>query len=119
MSNPLTDARKALVPLLEPLGYRVYPNPVEVPAPPCIQIFTQGDWVTNPRLRKGSRDVRLLLRLSVPTKGGAEQALEVLEQMVWDVMNTVIVQGDIQALKLDISSQTESYVVDLPVATSI
>lgn len=119
MSSPLTDARNELMGLLIPLGYRVYSVPTEVPSPPCIQIFANNTWISSPRLHKGAVDVSLWVRLSVPTKGGNEQAFELLEQMTWEVINTLVITGTTMAPKLDTSSQTESLVVDLEVRTTI
>lgn len=110
--NPLSDARRSLADLLQPLGHQVYAYPVAVPSPPCITVFAQDNWVVNPRLN-GHWDLRLSLRLATTTAGGNESALSTLEQMVWDVTRVIPVTNQIQAPKLDVSGPADCYVVDL------
>lgn len=116
MSNPLTDARLALVALLEPLGWRVYPNAVENPVPPCIQIYPgPGEWLINPRLGGNKRDMRVSLRLSAARVSGNAEGLAMLEEMVWAVTQVVAEREVIGVPKLDTSGPTECYVVDVTI----
>ena len=113
MASPLTEAREAVAAALAGVGVRVYPQPVENPAPPCLQIFAAGDWIKGKRLKGGQADVRLTVRATVPSTSGNQEALASLEDLVWAVMAAIPVAEVTQAPASDTAGQTDVYVVDL------
>lgn len=113
MASPLTEAREVVAGALAGAGVRVYQNPVETPAPPCLQITGSEDWVTGKRLAGGIADVSLNVRATVAVAGGNTEALEALEALVWTVMGMVPVVGTLAAPRLETQGQTDVYVVDM------
>lgn len=113
MATPLTEAREAVAAALSSLGVRVYPQPVENPIPPCLQIYAAGDWLLRRRLKGGQTDVRLTVRASVPVTSGNSEALASLEDLTWQVLGTIPVVEVTQAPASDTVGQTDVYVVDL------
>ena len=113
MSSPLTEAREAVAAALAGIGVRVYPQPVENPTPPCLQIYAGGDWIKGKRMKGGQVDVRLTVRASVPSTSGNTEALVSLEELVWAVLAAIPVTEVTQAPASDTAGQTDVYVVDM------
>jgi hypothetical protein len=112
-TNPLSEAREAVAAALAGLGVRVYPQPVENPSPPCLQVYAAGDWLQRRRVNGGQVDVRLTVRISVPSTSGNSEALVALEDLTWKVLAAIPVVEVTQAPASDTAGQTDVYAVDV------
>jgi hypothetical protein len=115
--NPLTEARLYVADsLLTITDLRIYPEPVEAPAPPCIQVAPASVNWCQPRL-DNSAEVSVDVRVAVPISGGSAQALQSLERIVWEVVR-LMAPASIGSPRVEAVGQADCYIADLTMAVS-
>jgi hypothetical protein len=120
MSNPLTEARQAVVTALAPLGVTIYGAPPETVTPPAALIMAGEPW--SAPLTYGSTRVNLVVTLMATMSGSNEAAMERLEALAWSArmaLQDVALLGEAPAPRLVKVGVAEVAAADLSLSVTV
>ena len=119
--SPMTEARRAVITALAPLGVTVYGAPPETVTPPAVLLMpAEGEWAK--QITFGKTQVNVTATLLASFTGTNEAALERLESLAWDArkaLDLIGIVGSVVSPRLVKIGAAEVAAADLSLAIHV